>query len=183
MNDDAVPQILVGISFEDPFRAREYLSAISRLASRGELQLVDAVIVAKSAGGRTMVEETTDPQPVRAAASGAVWAGLFGLMLGGPVGWLAGAAVGAGVGAVTAKVVDHGIPDEWVDWFKQAIEHDTTTVAILATDLSLEALVTEASRFVGATLLYANLDPAAVERLTAALHGAPAEPAVAAGDS
>lgn len=170
MSDDNAPQqTLVGLSFDDPFRAREFVTAITRLASRKELVLEDVVIVAKTPEGRTIVEETTDPPPGRAALSGAMWAGLFGLFLGGPVGWLAGSAIGAGVGAATAKVVDHGIPDEWVAWFREAVVEGTTTVAILAHDITMQALVDEAHRFTGAELVYANLDPFASSRLRTAL--------------
>lgn len=170
MNVDQAPQqILVGLSFDDTFRAREFVSAVSRLAARKDLVLEDVVLVGKSPGGRTMVEETTDPQPGRAALSGAMWAGLFGLILGGPVGWLAGSAIGAGVAAATAKVVDHGIPDEWVKWFREAVAEGTTTVAILVHDVRMDALVAEAKRFTGAELVYANVETSALTRLRAAL--------------
>lgn len=170
MTDEvSTPDTLVGISFDDPYRAREFLSAVTRLASRKELVLQDAVLVQKRPDGRTVVEETTDPQPLPSAFSGAMWAGLFGLLLGGPVGWLAGSVVGAGVGVAAAKVIDHGIPDEWVDWFRQSVEQDTTTVAILLRDTYLEALVEEAKRFAGARLVYANLDPGTLDRLSQAL--------------
>ena len=89
-------QVLVGISFDDQFRAREFLTAAERLAAQQKLTLKDAVIVTKTADGKAVVQETTDIQPRTAALSGAVWAGLFGLILGGPVGWLAGTAIGAG---------------------------------------------------------------------------------------
>ncbi|MEZ5257231.1 MAG: DUF1269 domain-containing protein [Ilumatobacteraceae bacterium] len=170
MTDEvSTPDTLVGISFDDPYRAREFLSAVTRLASRKELVLQDAVLVQKRPDGRTVVEETTDPQPLPSAFSGAMWAGLFGLLLGGPVGWLAGSVVGAGVGVAAAKVIDHGIPDEWVDWFRQSVEQDTTTVAILLRDTYLESLVEEAKRFAGARLVYANLDPGTLDRLSQAL--------------
>jgi len=180
VNDSDQQQYLVGISFPDTFRAREFLTAVTRLAARDELVLEDAVVVVKTEAGRTMVEETTDPPPGRAALSGAMWAGLFGLFLGGPVGWLAGSAIGAGVGAVTAKVIDHGIPDEWVHWFRESIAAGTATVAVLVRSVALEALVKEASRFTGASLIYANLDPGTVSRLREALGEAPGDPAVPA---
>jgi uncharacterized membrane protein len=47
---------------------------------------------------------------------------LFGLILGGPVGWLAGTAIGAGTGVVRAKMIDLGVPDEWVQWFRDAVQ-------------------------------------------------------------
>ncbi len=107
-------QILVGVSFDDLFRAQEFLTAASRLASRGDLALKDAVIVAKDENGHTHVKETIDPTPGRSALSGAMWTGLLGLLVGGPVGWIAGIAVGAGALALAAHVIDLGISDEWV---------------------------------------------------------------------
>ena len=183
MADEDRPQTLVGVSFDDAFRAQEFLTAATRLAASGALHLVDAVIVSKSEAGHTVVRETTDPQPARTAFSGAMWAGLFGLILGGPVGWLAGTAIGAGAGAVTAKVVDLGIPDEWVAWFRDAVQPGTVTVALLVTDLDRDALVNEAARFVGARLVYANLEPHAVERIRAAFGEAPTAAIGPTGDA
>lgn len=162
-------QTLVGISFGDAFRAQEFLTAATRLAANERLRLRDAVIVSKDASGKTMVRETTDLEPGRSALSGALWAGLFGLFLGGPVGWIVGAGVGAGTGAVAAKVIDHGVSDEWVKWFRETVDADTTTLVLLVEKLDREALVTELERFTGAHLVYANLDPAWVSRLRTAL--------------
>ena len=83
------------------------------------------------------------------ALSGAMWTGLLGLLLAGPIGFLAGGAIGAGTGAVAAKVIDLGIPDDWVDWFKVAVEPGTATVALLVTNLDEAALVAESTRFTG----------------------------------
>jgi uncharacterized membrane protein len=98
-----------------------------------------------------------------------MWTGLIGLFLGGPVGWLAGMGIGAGAGALIAKVVDIGIPDEWVEWFKNAVQPDTATVVALATDIDLDALYGEAARFTGATLVHTTLWPGASAQLAAAL--------------
>ena len=164
-----VEQTLVGISFGDAFRAQEFLTAVAGLAAKDRLKLLDAVFITKDDNGQTHVRETTDPGPGRAALTGAMWAGLFGLLLGGPVGWLAGAAVGAGTGAVTAKVVDHGVPDEWVKWFRDAVQPATTTLVLLVGDLQRDALVDELERFSGASLVYANLDPGTLDRIRIAL--------------
>ena len=169
-------KILVGITFGDAFRAQEFLTETRRLASLGSLELLDAVIVTKHDDGKTRVTETIDPTVGRSAFSGAVWAGLFGLLLGGPVGWLAGAAVGAGAGAAAAKVVDLGIPDAWVDWFRAAVRNDSTTVALLVAQLDCDALVTEAGRFTGAELIYADLDDSTIDRISDAF-GSPPPPA------
>jgi uncharacterized membrane protein len=168
-HDDDTIETLVGISFSDLFRAQEFLTAASRLNANKQLVLKDAVIVVKNESGNTVVRETIDPQPARSAVSGAVWTGLLGLLLGGPVGWLAGTAVGAGAGAVTAKVMDYGIPDEWVTWFREAVLPGTATVALLVTELDRNALIAEVERFQGAHLVYANLDDYTLDRIRTAL--------------
>jgi uncharacterized membrane protein len=175
-NTEHLPETIVGISFEDIFRAQEFLTAATRLAAHGDFQIIDAVILVKDADGRTHVRETIDPTPGRSAMSGALWTGLLGLLLGGPVGWLAGAAVGAGAGAVTAKVVDLGISDEWVAWFRAAVQPGTATIVLLVTKLDREALVKEAERFAGAELVYANLDESTLDRLKEALGDTHVEP-------
>ena len=157
------------------------MTAATRLGVSDKLKLIDAVIVTKNDDGRTVVRETVDLQPGRTALSGALWAGLFGLILGGPVGWVVGAGVGAGTGAVAAKVIDHGVSDEWVEWFRQSVQPGTTTLALLVEDLDRAALVAELERFAGATLVYANVDPDWLDRMRVALgeatQVAPAAPA------
>ena len=168
-DDPGEQQVLVGLSFDDAYRAEQFLTAATGLNAKERIVLKDAVLVAKDEGGRTAVRETIDLAPGRTALSGAVWAGLFGLILGGPVGWAAGLAVGAGSGVVAAKVVDLGISDEWVAWFRDAVKPGTTIVALLVEDLDRDALVAEAARFTGAQLVYANLEEHTLERIREAL--------------
>lgn len=162
-------QFLLGISFDDAYRAQEFLTAMTRLQSLGHVRLRDAVLLAKDDDGGVRVRETLDPQPGRSALSGAVWSGLLGLLVGGPVGWLAGMAVGGGVGAVTAKVIDLGVPDEWVDWFRVAVRDGTTTVVVLAEDVHLAELQEETRRFAGAELVHSTLPNYVIDELTTAL--------------
>lgn len=160
---------IVGISFDDAFRAQELLTAASRLASKGVLQVLDAVTIIKDESGKTYVRETIDPSPVQSALSGSVWAGLFGLILGGPVGWIAGAAIGAGAGAARAKIVDLGVPDEWVGWFREAVQPGTVTLVLLLGNFDREAAFAELERFSGGHLVHANLEPDAIARIRRAL--------------
>jgi uncharacterized membrane protein len=160
--------VLVGVAFEKPMMAQEYLLAMGRLRTDGSLKLLDAVIVAKTVDGAVKVTETIDPTPGRSALNGAMWTGLLGLIVGGPVGWIAGIGIGAGAGAVTAKIVDLGIPDEWVDWFKQAVRPGTSAVVILAEDVDIRALQREAERFPGAELIQSTLPESAMTDLAAA---------------
>lgn len=167
---------IVGISFDDAFRAQELMTAAFRLASKGDLQVLDAVTITKDEQGKTFVRETIDPSPVQSALSGSVWAGLFGLILGGPVGWIAGAAIGAGAGAARAKIVDLGVPDEWVGWFREAVQPGTVTLVLLLGRFDREAAFTELERFSGGHLVHANLEPDAIARIRNALGDATQAP-------
>jgi uncharacterized membrane protein len=185
MSDEtaAVPDTLVGIEFPDVFRAQEFLTAAARLAARGDVELRDAVLVVSNADGKVTVRETRDLQTSRTAVSGAVWAGLFGLILGGPVGWIAGTAVGAAGGAITAKVVDHGIPDEWVDWFRHAVRPGASIVAVLLGEARRDVVFDELKRFEGAHLVYANVSPEFQSRIRDALGEPPlTQPAPTTGE-
>jgi uncharacterized membrane protein len=164
------PDTIVGISFGDAFRAQELYTAALRLAARGDIELRDAVTIAKDAHGKTYVRETVDPQPARSAMSGGLWAGFFGLLLGGPVGWVAGTAIGAGAGAVRARIIDLGIPDEWVAWFREAVQPGTFTLVLLLGRFDREVMVGELERFSGAHLVYANLGTDGIARVRSALH-------------
>ena len=168
-NKDQAPETIVGISFDGILRAQEFMTAATRLGVEGTFAMHDAVLVVKDSQGNTKVRESIDPQPGRSAMSGAMWSGLFGLILGGPVGWLAGAAIGASAGAGAAKLIDLGVTDEWITWFREAVRPDTATVVLLISNVHREALVAEASRFTGAELVYANFDHDTITRLKDAL--------------
>jgi len=168
VSDPGAP-VIIGVSFDRQVLAQQYLLAMGGLKETGALELQDAVIVNKSADGSVKVVETIDPTPGRAALTGAMWTSLLGLVLGGPVGWVAGLGIGAASGVVTAKMVDLGIPDEWVAWFREAVEPGTSTVVILADHVYVPALAQEAKRFAGAELLYTSMPDHAYEQLREAL--------------
>lgn len=179
-------EVLVGLAFDGPHRANEFLLAAHRLAADGGLVVKDAAVVAKRSDGRSVVRELTDPTPLRAGLVGAFWCGLIGMVGFGSTGWLGGLVLGAAAGALVARLVDRGIPDEWIGWFKASTSPGTATVALLAADLDRNALVDEVARFRGARLVHTTLDAATQDRLRRAL-GEPvstgaAWPAPAAGE-
>lgn len=165
--------VIVGVTFASRIKAQEFLLAMGRLRQDGDLDLKDAVVVDKGDDGKIRVTETIDPSPGRTALSGAVWTGLLGLFLGGPVGWLAGLGLGAGAGAVTAKVIDLGIPDDWVAWFKEAVRPSSSTVVLLLDDINMQSLLAEAERFAGAELVHSTMSAVSFKDLADAFepHG------------
>jgi uncharacterized membrane protein len=169
------PDTLFALSFDSVSRAQQFMLAIGELRQQEKLRLIDAVMVVKDANDHVRVRETIDPQPGRTALSGAMWTGLLGLIIGGPVGWIAGIGLGAGVGAATAKVIDVGVPDEWVKWFKLAVQPGTATVVVLAGDIDQRALAAEVERFPNAQLVHTTVHAEALARLASALDDAAAD--------
>lgn len=156
---------LIAVSLPEPMMAQEFLMAVRRIAAQHALELRDAVLIVKRDDESVVVQETIDPQPGRSAVSGALWAGLLGLLLGGPIGWVAGIGVGAGVGAGVAKMVDLGIPDEWVDWFRAAVQPGTAAVVVLVEDLDVATFRGEVERFPGSQILHTTLRAGALAEL------------------
>ncbi len=166
----STPDTLFGLSFESASRAQQFMLAIIGLAHDHKLHLIDAVMVVKDIDNHVRVRETIDPQIARSALSGAVWSGLLGLIVGGPIGWIAGLGIGAGAGAVSAKVIDLGIPDEWVAWFKEVVRPDTSTVLVLASHIDQRALAAEVDRFPGVRLVHSTIGADAFSQLRSAFN-------------
>jgi len=109
--------------------------------------------------------------PGQAALDGAFWGLLFGTLLAGPVGALVGSALTAGTGALMAKVIDTGVPDERVQELRQIVTPGTTALALLVSHIHVEALVAELKRFAGARVVTTDLPEATVAAVREALAG------------
>lgn len=162
-------QRLAAISFPDDLRAVEFMTAMTRLARDGRLVVRDAVFVVKDQAGKTYVRETKDLETGRTAVGTGVWSGLFGLLLGGPVGMLVAGGIGAGAGALTAKIVDVGVTDEFVAQLRGMVQPGTTTLALLADEIDTDAVRAELERFEGARYIAGNLPLDAIQRVRDAL--------------
>lgn len=165
---DTAPS-LAAVSFSDELRATEFLTAMTRLVRNEQLKIHDAVFVVKDEEGKTFVRETTDPTPGQTALGAGMWSGLFGLFLGGPVGMLVAGGIGAGAGALTAKLVDVGVTDEFVAQLRENVRPGTTTLALLADGVDGPAVLDELKRFEGARYVAGNLSMDGIKRVREAL--------------
>ena len=166
---NADPRSLLVLSFDSSLAAHEAYLAMSRLQQEEVIVLHDAVFIDKNADGKTDVTETIDPTPGDSAVRGGLWGALLGTLIAGPLGTLVGAATSAGLGALSAKLIDIGIPDATVRELEQAITPGSSALALLVTHVREDALERELTRFAGATLVRSDLPAATVERLRAAL--------------
>jgi uncharacterized membrane protein len=167
------PDTLFGLSFASLNRAQQFLLAINGLAHDHRLRLLDAVLLVRGRDARVRVRETIDPQPGKLAVSGAIWAGLLGLIIGGAIGWFAGIGVGAAAGYVAARIIDRGVPDDWVAWFKLTVPPDSATVVVLANTIDQKALGEEVDRFPGARLVHTTIHADAFSQLRSAFSDRP----------
>ena len=87
--------------------------------------------------------------------------------------------IGAGAGAVTAKVVDVGMTDDFVAQLREMVQPGTTTVALLAEQVDTDAVLAELQRFEGGRYVAGNLPLAGIQAVRDAL-GDPA--ATSGGD-
>lgn len=166
---DTDPRKLLVLAFDSQLQALEAYLAVSRLMSQGTVLVRDAVFISKRDDGKVRVTETLDITPADAAVRGSLWGALFGVLLAGPIGLVAGAAINAGGYALIAKFVDIGVPDAKVKEIGEALVPGSTALALLVSHVDNDALLTEMTRFAGAKLVETTLSAETVAALRAAL--------------
>jgi len=167
---------LLVISFEDGLRAQEFLLAVSRLQKNNEIQLHDAVLIARDEDGKSHVRETTDVTPGQAGVGAGVWGLLLGTLFGGPIGGLVVGAASAGGGALLARLIDTGVKDETINQLRTTVPPGRVAVALLVSHVSVADLQRELTRFPHAELVETDLPDAAVAAVQNALAEANREP-------
>jgi uncharacterized membrane protein len=167
---------LLVISFEDGLRAQEFLLAVARLQRDQEIQLHDAVVIARDADGKSHVRETSDVSPGQAGLGAGVWGLLLGTLFGGPIGGLVVGAASAGGGALLAKLIDTGVKDETIHELRTTVPPGRVAVALLVSHVSVADLQRELTRFPHAELVETDLPDAAVAAVQNALAEANREP-------
>lgn len=162
-------QRIVALAFDTPDKARDALLAAARLQEQGQLVLHDAVFVSCSDDSPDEVIETRDPTPIAAAVPSSLFGALVGTLVAGPLGFLIGGVLAGGTGALVAKLVDTGIPDQAIRELRDLAKPHQTILALLVSDWSAGAVVEELHRFQGAHVVYAELPAAAIELVRQAL--------------
>jgi uncharacterized membrane protein len=163
------PGSLVVLVFDSTIKAQEAFLAFQRLQQEEALLLHDAVFFEKDKNGHARVQETVDASPGEGAARGAFWGALIGTFVAGPVGTLVGGALSAGLGALSAKLIDIGIPDATVKEIETSLEPGCAALALLLSHVKEDALEKEMHRFAGAKLMQSTLTIDTVQKLRAAL--------------
>lgn len=169
---------LVVVGFDNPYDADRVLTELARMQTEYLVDLADAVVAVRRPGGEVQLKQSINLVGV-GATSGLVWGGLFGTLVGllflNPLaGFAVGGAVGAGGGAISGKLSDYGIDDDFIRSLAETLQPDTSALFLLVRKVQPEKVLSELSRFEG-RVLRSSLSPDQEAKLQEALSGAAAE--------
>jgi uncharacterized membrane protein len=166
---------LVVIAFPTEAKAEEVRQKLLAMQKEYLIELGDAVIAVKDAGGRIKLNQLLNTTAA-GAVSGTFWGSLIGLIFLMP---LAGAAIGAATGAIGGALTDVGINDGWVKEVAAAIKPGTAALFLLIRKATADKVL-ERLRGEGGTVMRTSLDHTKEAALQAALVGVQAAvPAIA----
>lgn len=143
---------LIAIAYPDEFRAAEVRATLARLQREYLIDLEDAVVVTKDAEGKIKLHQSVN-LTTAGAVGGGFWGGLVGMLFLMP---LAGAAVGAGLGALSGKFSDYGIDDNFVKELSANLQPQSSALFVLVKKVTPDKVLPEVTKF-GGVVLRTNL--------------------------
>lgn len=153
---------LVAIAFPDEAKAFELRARLVELQKEYLIEMEDVVVVTRDAEGKVQLH-----QAVNLTAAGAVGGGFWGMLIGlvflNP---LLGAAVGAGAGAISGRLTDLGINDEFMKKLGETLTEGTAAVFVLVRKATPDKVMDRLSDFAGTgTVLQTSLTKDSEEEL------------------
>src|SRR3954451_21709173 len=101
---------LIVIGFDNAEDAFEMRAALAKLQTQYLIEMEDAVVVTRDAKGKVQLHQAMN-LTAAGAMSGGFWGMLLGMLFFNPLG---GWAIGAGMGALSGKMTDLGINDQFM---------------------------------------------------------------------
>jgi uncharacterized membrane protein len=137
---DARMSNLIVIGFTNEADAFAMRAELAKLQTQYLIEMEDAVVVTRDAKGKVQLHQAVS-LAAAGAASGGFWGMLIGMLFLNP---LAGFAIGAGTGALSGKLSDIGINDQFMKDLGATITEGTSALFVLVRkstpDKVLEAL-------------------------------------------
>lgn len=131
---------LIVIGFTNEADAFAMRAELAKLQTQYLIEMEDAVVVTRDAKGKVQLHQAVS-LAAAGAASGGFWGMLIGMLFLNP---LAGFAIGAGTGALSGKLSDIGINDQFMKDLGATITEGTSALFVLVRkstpDKVLEAL-------------------------------------------
>ena len=139
---------LVVIGFDNESKAFELRAELAKLQKEYLIEMEDVVVVTKDDNGEVKLQ-----QAVNITAAGAVSGGFWGMLIGmiflNP---LAGAALGAGAGALSGKVADIGISDNFMKELGETFTPGSSALFVLVRKVTPDKVLDALKGFGGKIL-------------------------------
>ena len=162
---------LIVIGFDNEADAFQMRAALAKLQTQYLIEMEDAVVVTRDAGGKVHLH-----QPVNLAAAGAVSGGFWGMLIGmlflNP---LVGFAIGAGTGALSGGLSDIGINDQFMKELGATFTPGSSALFVLVRKSTPDKVLEALKPFAGkGRVLQTSLTKDKDEELRAFMEGRPA---------
>jgi len=143
---------LVVIGFDEPADAFQLRAALARMQTQYLIEMEDAVVVTRDDKGAVQLHQAMNVTAA-GAVGGAFWGSLIGLLFLNP---LVGAAMGAGAGALSGKLTDLGISDQFMKDLAATLRPGTAALFVLVRKSSPDKLLEGLKPFAGKGRLLQN---------------------------
>lgn len=161
---------LIVIAFSNRTGAHQCRTKLMELEQRHLLSLEDAVVVEHRDNGKVKLFQTHD-LVASGALSGGFWGAFLGLLFAAP---LVGILAGSTFGALSGKLTDVGINDEFMKKLGQSLTPNSSALFLLVRKAKTERIVDELRPFDG-QIMQTSLDEDDERRLRALIESAATE--------
>ncbi|GHO58616.1 DUF1269 domain-containing protein [Ktedonobacter robiniae] len=125
------------LKFIDEATAQRMLDVITQLQTQKLIKCDDAALVTRRADGRPKIRQAHNLVGA-GAMGGAFWGLLVGMLFLNP---LAGMAIGAGAGALSGKMTDIGIDDNFIKQVANAIQPGEAALFLLTREAVMDKII------------------------------------------
>ena len=154
------PNQALVVSFPDVNKAHEVLETLKQLNAAHDIALSSAAVITRDAHGKVDIHETRDFNAKQGAVAGALAGGLIGLLRGNA---LAGAAIGTAAGFGASKVIDLGLPDDFLRQVGEGLAPGSSAIVAIVQFEHVEQAMKVLDQYSGGKILHQAL-PADVAR-------------------
>jgi len=157
---------LIVIGYPDVDQAEEVRLKLRKLHRDYLIDLDDAVVAVKDAGGKIKLHQAVN-LTAAGASSGGFWGMLIGMIFLNP---LLGLAVGASAGAVSGSLTDVGINDDFMKNLAKTLTPGSSALFVLVRKMTPDKVLKELEGS-GGTVIQTSLSDDDEAKLQAALSG------------
>ena len=139
---------LVVIGFDNEHKAFEMRAALAKMQKEYLIDMEDVVVVTKDEKGKIKLHQAMNLTAV-GAVRGSFWGMLIGMLFLNP---LLGMAVGAGAGAISGKLTDIGISNEFMKDLGETFTDGTSALFVLVRKVTPDKVLDQLKDFNGKVL-------------------------------